>query len=104
MRISSLPNDPAYNTAFHLCSIFLEGAQRNNVLLADEKGRFALTFARNEFGVPVLRKDGSQVTETFRGHVRVEAPEWLRTQMESPQDEDEGALGAAIFALITQTP
>lgn len=102
MRIACLPQDPAYHTAFHLCHIYLEGAERNNVLLADEKGRFAITFRRDEFGVPVLHKDGSQITEPFHGHVRVDAPEWLRTTMESPQDEPD-LLGASIMGMI-QTP
>jgi hypothetical protein len=101
MRISSDPTDPAYTQHFHLCRIWLAGAERSNCVLADEEKRYAVTLARDEFGRPVLDKDGNQVRQEFWGDVRVDAPDWLRLQTSG--DEDSGALGAAVWAMC-QTP
>jgi hypothetical protein len=101
MRISSDPTDPAYTQHFHLCRIWLAGAERSNCVLADEEKRYAVTLARDEFGRPVLDKDGNQVRQEFWGDVRIESPDWLRLQTSG--DEDSGALGAAVWAMC-QTP
>jgi hypothetical protein len=101
MRISSNPDDSAYSQYMHLCRIWLAGSERNNVITADTEKRFALTFCRDEFGRPVLDKDGNQVRQEFWGDVRVDVPDWLRLQ--SAGDDDAGALGAAIWAMC-QTP
>jgi hypothetical protein len=99
VRISSSPDDPAYSTHFHLCDVFLEGAARNNVLLADEDKRFAIQFRRDEFGQPVIdKKTGAQVVDRFYGAVRISCPDWLRAGIESPDEAD--TLSAAIMGMI----
>jgi hypothetical protein len=99
MRISSDPTDPGYSRHFHLATIYIAGAERNNVETADTEKRYAVQLARDEFGRPVLDKDGNQVRQEFWGDVRVDAPDWLRLQ--SAGDEDAGALGAAVWAMCS---
>jgi hypothetical protein len=101
MRISSSPDDPGYSQHMHLVTVYLAGAERNNVETADTEKRYAVQLARDEFGRPVLDKDGNQVRQEFWGDVRVDAPDWLRLQ--TAGDEDAGALGAAVWAMC-QTP
>lgn len=102
MRISSSPDDASYSPHMHLCTVYLEGAERNNVELADEAKRFAVQLARNEFGEPVLDKDGRQVRQPFYGPVRIDCPAWIRTAQEHDSQSEDG-LGAAIYGMV-QTP
>ena len=81
MRISADPDHPDFHEGFHLCRVFLAGAERNNVLSADEQGRFAITYRLDEFGCVVLRKADIQ-REQFYGDVRIEAPGIIRLQRE----------------------
>lgn len=81
MRISSDPDHPDHHEGAHLCRVFLAGAERNNVLIADEKGRFAVTYRLDEFGSVVLKKADLQ-RENFYGDVRIEAPLAVRLQRE----------------------
>jgi hypothetical protein len=99
MRIASTPDDASYSPHFHLVTVFLEGAERNNVALADEDKRFAVTLARDEWGRPVLDKEGRQIQQKFWGAVRIDAPAWLRISQEAPDEEGLGAVGAAMYAL-----
>jgi hypothetical protein len=101
MRIASTPDDRSYSPHFHLVTVFLEGAERNNVELADEEQRYAVQLARDEWGRPVLDKEGRQVRQKFYGAVRIDAPAWLRISQESPDYEEEGlgAVGAALYAM-----
>jgi hypothetical protein len=80
MRISVDESDTGYHHAAHLCRIWLEGAERSNVVTADEEHRFAVTLRRNEFGEPVLDKAGQPLTDNFYGAVRIECPAWIELQ------------------------
>jgi hypothetical protein len=93
MRISSLPEDPGFSQYAHMATVYLAGAERNNVVLADEERRYAVQLARDEFGKPVLDKHGKQRTQEFFGDVRIEAPQWLRLKAEGEEDDSSG-LGA----------
>ena len=93
VRISSDPADIGFTQYIHMATVYLAGAARNNVILADEAKRYAVTLARDEFGQPVLGKDGQQIKQEFFGDVRVECPEWLRLKGE---EDDSSGLGAWI--------
>jgi hypothetical protein len=82
MRISADPDHADYHEGAHLCQVYLAGAERCNVLSADEAGRFAVTFRLDEFGNQIFNKAGELQRETFRGDVRIEAPEIIRLQRE----------------------
>lgn len=79
------------------CRVFLEGAERCNVVAADEEARWALVMRLDQWGDPVRNKAGKPLTDQFYGHVRIECPEWVRDQAEEP-DEAMQALNAALFA------
>lgn len=81
MKISSDPNHSAYHREAGLCQIFLEGAERNNVLFADEEGRRAVTLRLDVSGNP-MRKGEKLLTDEFWGDVRIDCPQWLRDQCE----------------------
>jgi hypothetical protein len=81
MKIHTDPDHTAYHHAISVCRVFLEGAERNNVLFADEEGRFAVTLRLDEFGRP-MRKGEKLLTDDFCGHVRIECPDWVRQQCE----------------------
>jgi hypothetical protein len=93
MRISSLPDDSGYSQYAHMATVYLAGAERNNVVLADEERRYAVQLARDEFGKPILDKHGNQRTQEFFGDVRIDVPEWLRLKGE---EDDSSGLGAWI--------
>jgi hypothetical protein len=57
-----------------------------------------VTLARDEWGKPVLDKNGWQVKQEFWGDVRIE-----RVACDEQEDEM-GALGAAIYGLIVSQP
>jgi hypothetical protein len=101
MRISSNPDDAFYSPHMDQCRIWLEGGERNNVETADEGARFAVQLARDEFGHPVLDKDGNQIRQKFYGAVRIECPDWLRASQEHDCQTDE--LSAIVFGMI-QSP
>ena len=101
MRISSNPDDAFYSPHMNQCRIWLEGGERNNVETADEEKRYAVQLARDEFGAPVLDKDGKQLRQKFYGAVRIECPDWLRVSQEHDCQTDE--LSAIVFGMI-QTP
>jgi ABC-type phosphonate transport system ATPase subunit len=107
MRISANPDDSHYHPNHANCRFYLAGAERNNVMTADEGARFAITYRLDEFGAPVRdRKTGEALTDRFHGDVRVDCSDWLRAVMESPQhyDEEGDTLSGAIFALVNCTP
>ena len=104
MRISCDPDDPSYSSAFSHCTIYLEGAARNNVVTADEDRRFAVTFRRDEFGAPMLAKDKSQLRDKFYGAVRVDCPAWLRSEMEDPSGDNAIAAAAAVLQARLRLP
>ena len=81
MRISSETTHADYHDQVHDCRVFLAGAERCNVLFADEQGRHAVTFRLDEFGSVVLQK-GDLQRENFWGEVRIEAPIVVRLQRE----------------------
>lgn len=104
MRISSDLDDSGFHLDFASCRIYLEGAERSNVVTADEGARFAVTYRLDEFGRAVLdKKTGEPIRDKFHGHVRIDCSDWLREAMESPSENDLGALGAAVYGMI-QTP
>lgn len=84
MKISVLQSHPAYHEwAFKVCAFYLDGAARNNVLVADEEGRYALTRRLDEYGNTMRdKKTGATLTDEFRGPVRIECPDWLRYEIE----------------------
>lgn len=84
MRLSSDPSHPDYHHAAHFCKVFLEGAERDGVLAADEEGRHALLEQRDTRGHPVFNKAGGLCADHFYGHVRIEVPEALRYFFEAP--------------------
>jgi hypothetical protein len=103
MRISSDTADSGYHPHFNYVRIWLEGAERSNVITADEEGRFAITYRLDEFGVPVRdAKTGEPLTDRFYGAVRIECAPWLREAMESPEEPD--SLSVAIYGMVTPTP
>ena len=83
MKISLDSNHPAYNDwAFKVCSFYLDGVQRNNVMTADEEGSFAITRRLDETGETVYDRNGKMLTDEFRGAVRIECPDWLRYEIQ----------------------
>jgi hypothetical protein len=94
LRISSNMADPGYTPAMHDFRVWLAGAERNNVETADSDKRYAVTLARDEWGRPVLDKEGRQVRQTFYGDVRIER------QACDEQEDELGAIGAAIYGMI----
>jgi hypothetical protein len=82
MRISIDPSHPAYHPAAGLCRYFLEGAERSNVKMADEDGRFAVTYRLNEHGERVKDAKGNPLTDNFWGHVRIECAQWIRHEQD----------------------
>jgi hypothetical protein len=98
MRVSSDPADSGYTPCMHQYRVWLAGAERSNVLTADDTKRYAVTLARDEWGKPVLDKNGWQVKQEFWGDVRIE-------RVACDEQEDElGAIGAAIYGLIVSQP
>jgi hypothetical protein len=98
MRVSSDLKDPGYTPCFHQFRIFIAGAERSNVETADEAKRYAVQLARDEWGKPVLDKNGWQVRQEYFGDVRIE-------RVACDEQEDElGAIGAAIYGLIVSQP
>jgi hypothetical protein len=87
MRVSSRPDDPGYTPCFHQFRIFIAGAERSNVETADEAKRYAVQLARDEWGKPVLDKNGWQVRQAC-----------------DEQEDELGALGAVIYSFCQQTP
>ena len=86
MKISIDRNHPAYHDwAFKVCSFYLDGVQRNNVLTADEEGRFAITRRLDQNGETQRDRNGVMLTDEFRGAVRVECPDWLRYEVQNAQ-------------------
>lgn len=93
MKISIDRNHPAYHDwAFKVCAFYLDGAQRNNVLTADEEGRFAVTRRLDHNGETMHDRHGKMLTDEFRGAVRIECPDWLRYEVESAHASVDGAL------------
>jgi hypothetical protein len=89
MRISADESDRGYHQGMKLCTVYLEGAARNNVITADEEGRFAITARLDEFGRVVLKR-GIVQTDNFYGAVRIDAPAWVRAQCEGEGTIDFG--------------
>jgi hypothetical protein len=86
MRISKDPDHPDHSEYAGHCAFFLEGAERHNVLTADEAGRFAVTYRLDEWGAMCRdEKTGQPLTDRFWGHVRIVAPQWLRDATEKLQ-------------------
>jgi hypothetical protein len=71
MRISTDINHPDYHPHYRRCQVFLAGAERCNVVFADEEGRHAVLHRLDENGAPVVR-GGQFVFEHFWGAVRIE--------------------------------
>lgn len=82
MKISTDPDSPYFHSACSQVRVFLAGAERNNVLFADEEGRTALQMRLNEWGNPVHDAAGLAILDRFWGDVRVEAPLWVRVECE----------------------
>ena len=105
MRISIDQDSPDYHDHASFCRIYLAGAERNNVWLADEEARFALTIRLDEWGNPVKdRKTGEQVLDKFYGDVRVECGDHIREAMEHKPAEQGDALSLALYGMVSGTP
>ena len=74
MRLSVDPLDLGYHPQANRCRVFLEGAERSNVVTADEERRYAVTYRLDDQGKTVLRA-GKPVKDEFWGAVRIELPE-----------------------------
>lgn len=96
MRISSSPADPGYSPHAHLCTFWVAGSERNNVVTLDEGKRYALLLRRDEFGAPALDKKGEQIKEPYYGDVRIECESWLRTAQEH-DSQTEDAISLAVY-------
>jgi hypothetical protein len=84
VKISVDRSLPAFHEwAPRVCRFYLGGVERNNVLLADEERRFAITRRLDEAGKEMRDRHGRALTDEFRGAVRIDCPEWLREEMES---------------------
>lgn len=84
MKISTDPDHVDYHLMAHSCSFWLAGAERNNVVFADEEGRFAITIVLDDRGAPIMNKANTEVlTAPFHGDVRIDAPDWLRTECDA---------------------
>jgi gamma-glutamylcysteine synthetase len=94
MRVSSRPDDPGYTPCFHQFRIFIAGTERSNVETADDSKRYAVQLARDEWGKPVLDKNGWQIRQEYYGDVRIER------QACDEQEDELGAIGAAIYGMI----
>ena len=78
MRISIDIGDPGYeNYLKHRgARVFLDGAERSDVLTADEEKRYAICEVRDQAGWPVIDPaTHKSKTYEFFGHVRVELAE-----------------------------
>jgi hypothetical protein len=84
MKISADPTHSAYHHAISTCRVFLEGAERCNVIFADEEGRRATTIRLDEWGKPIW-KDDKMLKDEFWGSVRIECPQWVREQCDNPE-------------------
>jgi hypothetical protein len=93
MRVSSDPKDSGYTPCMHQFRVWLAGSERNNVLTADSDKRYAITLARDEWGKPVLDKNGWQIRQEYYGDVRIE-----RSACDEQEDEL-GALSAIIYGM-----
>lgn len=71
MRISVEAGDPGYCSAAFRCKVYLAGAERSNVLTADEERRYAKVVRLDANGHAVM-KDGEIQTDEFWGDVRIE--------------------------------
>lgn len=71
MRLSVEKSDPGYSPHTSRCKVFLAGAERSNVLTADEERRYAKVIRLDVDGRPVV-KGGEIQTEDFYGDVRIE--------------------------------
>lgn len=70
--------------------VFLNGAEYGYVVTADEEKRYAKTLRLDNNGVPRRNPkdpDGGFLYDEFWGHVRIEAPDWLRVQMDELRRE-----------------
>jgi hypothetical protein len=86
MKISIERTHPAFHDwAFKVCSFYLDGVQRNNVITADEEGRMAVTRRLDENGETMHDRDGKVLTDVFSGSVRIECPDWLRYEIQNAQ-------------------
>jgi hypothetical protein len=84
VKISVDRSLPAFHEwAPRVCRFYLGGAERNNVLFADEERRFAITRRLDEAGNEMRDRQGRPLTDEFRGAVRIDCPDWLREEMES---------------------
>jgi hypothetical protein len=97
MRVSSDPKDSGYTPVFHQYRIWIAGAERDNVVIADDSKRYAVQLARDEWGKPVLDKNGWQIRQEYYGDVRIER------EACDEQEDELGALGAASYGMC-QTP
>ena len=83
MKISIDRNHPSYHDWAHkVCSFYLDGVERNNVLTADEESRRAVTRRLDEKGGTLHDRNGRMLTDEFRGAVRIDCPDWLRYEVE----------------------
>lgn len=83
MRISTDTDDRAYHPCASVCRVFLEGAERNNVITADEENRVAVIYRLDGEGrVMYDESTGLAKRNTFTGNVRIECPGWLRQECE----------------------
>ena len=73
MRVSVDQADAGYHPLACHCRVFLEGAERCNVVMADEERRHAVLHVLDEHGRPVVK--GQRIlTEDFYGAVRIQLP------------------------------
>jgi hypothetical protein len=77
MRLSTQRDDAGYHAAASRCKVFLAGAERSNVVTADEERRYALLHRLDQNGRSVI-KDGAPQFDEFHGDVRIEIPDDLR--------------------------
>jgi hypothetical protein len=75
MRVSSDPFDAGYANWRQMgqrTRVFLDGIERNGVMVADEEERMIVMVKRGEDGNILLSTNGKVLTETLYGAVRVE--------------------------------
>lgn len=88
MRLSTDPSDRAYHALANSghVRVWLAGAERTNIVTADEEGRCAITYRLDANGRYVLNKERTEIArDHFHGDVRIDCPQWLRDHLEGEE-------------------
>lgn len=77
MRLSCKEDDAGYERYCELMAgndlkFFLDGAEVDHVITADDEEGFLLVYVRDDKGKPIDRRDGTPITARVLGAVRID--------------------------------